>query len=343
MCSRLQGRFYGFAACFLYLQKATMKLIIQIPCFNEEETIGQVLAELPREIPGVADIEYLVIDDGSIDNTISAARQAGANHILSLNQNQGYGRAFLAGFQKCRELGADIVVNTDGDNQYRGSSIPDLIRPIVAKKADIVIGARPIDKIKEFSWLKKKLQRLGSAVARSFSGTDVPDATSGFRAYSAEAAMRLHIISPYSHSLETIIQAGHMGLTIASVPIAVNPKTRESRLMNSMWHYILRTGAIILHSYVQHKPMKTFFFLSLPPAFVGIAIGIRFLVYFLFSENPTGGIQSLILAAILLIVAFNLFTLGIVAELSGTNRKLIQELLYTVRNRRWAKKSLEDE
>lgn len=309
-----------------------MKLIIQIPCFNEEGTIAQVLGDLPDKMPGITSIEYLVIDDGSTDDTVASARQAGAHHIVCLNRNRGYGTAFLAGFQKCRDLGADIVVNTDGDNQYRGDSIPDLIRPIVEEKADIVIGTRPIDKIEEFSWLKKKLQWLGSAVARSFSGTDVPDATSGFRAYSIDAILRLHIISAYSHSLETIIQAGHMGLTITNVPIGVNPKTRESRLMKSMWHYILRTSVIILHSYVQHKPFKTFFYFSIPPAIIGVAIGLRFLIYFLLSDTPTGGTQSLILAAILLILAFNLFFLGVVAELSGTNRKLIQEILYSVRS-----------
>jgi len=308
-----------------------MKLVIQIPCFNEEQTISQVIRDLPSKIDGIDQVEYLIIDDGSTDNTVEVAKKSGVHHIVGTSINRGYGTAFLTGIRECIDLGADIIVNTDGDNQYQGSSVEDLIRPILEKKADIVIGTRPIDQIKDFSWLKKKLQRLGSYVARRFSGTDVPDATSGFRAYAADAAMRLHIISNYSHSLETIIQAGHMRMSIANVPVGVNPKTRESRLMTSMWQYIWQSGTIILHSYVQHKPFRTFFYLSMPPAIMGIALGIRFLIYFFLHDHPTGGTQSLILAAILLIVAFNLFVLGIIADLTGTNRKLIQEVLYMER------------
>jgi glycosyltransferase involved in cell wall biosynthesis len=312
-------------------EKLAMKLIIQIPCYNEERTLPQVIHDLPRELPGVDKIEYLVIDDGSSDKTVEVAHHSGVHHVLSLGSNRGYGVAFLMGIRKCVDLGADIIVNTDGDNQYKGDYVKDLILPILKQGADIVIGTRPIEKMEDFSWIKKKLQRMGSRVARHFSGTDIPDATSGFRAYSTDAAMKLHILSHYSHSLETIIQAGHMNMRIVHVPIEVNPKTRESRLMTSMWQYIWNSASIILRSYVRHEPLRIFFYFALIPGFAGFAIGFRFLIYFILVEHPRGGVQSLILAAILLIIAFHLFALGIIADMTGTNRKLIQEILYLVR------------
>jgi glycosyltransferase involved in cell wall biosynthesis len=310
-----------------------MKLVIQIPCYNEEETLPMVVKDLPRRLAGVDAIQVLVIDDGSTDRTSEVARELGVDHVIALGTNQGYGMAFLRGMRKCMALGADIIVNTDGDNQYRGSSIEHLIAPIVQGRADIVIGSRPIEQMDDFSWIKKKLQRIGSRVARHFSRTDVPDAASGFRAYSADAAMRLHILSHYSHSLETIIQAGHMNLRITSVPVEVNPRTRESRLMTSMWQYVWRSASIILRSYIRHEPLRTFLYFSLVPAFFGLLICVRFLLYFLLAEKATGGIQSLILAAILLIIAFHLIALGILADLTRANRELIQEVLYLERSR----------
>ncbi|NVL90020.1 MAG: glycosyltransferase family 2 protein [Desulfobacterales bacterium] len=307
-----------------------MKLIIQIPCYNEEETLPGVIDDLPHELPGIDEIEYLVIDDGSTDGTVKVARNIGVHHVVSLGSNQGCGAAFLLGIRKCVELGADIIVNTDGDNQYKGRCIKDLIVPIIEGKADIVVGTRPIEKIEHFSWTKKKLQRLGSLVARHFSGTDVPDTTSGFRAYSSGAAMRLHILNRYSHTLETIIQAGHMNMLICHVHIEVNPKTRGSRLMSSMWQYIWHSASIILRSYIRYRPMRTFFYFSLIPGLAGFTICLRFL-YFFFITKSSGYVQSLILAAILIIIAFLLIALGILADLTGTNRKLIEEILYFVR------------
>jgi glycosyltransferase involved in cell wall biosynthesis len=307
-----------------------MKLIIQIPCYNEELTLPTVVKDLPREIPGVDEIEYLVIDDGSTDKTGAVASHVGVHHVVRLESNQGLGAAFLLGIRKCMELSADIIVNTDGDNQYKGQCIQDLVMPIVEGKADIVIGVRPIEQVQDFSWTKKKLQRLGSYVARRLSGTDVPDTTSGFRAYSIHAAMRLHILSEYSHTLETIIQAGQMGMRVSHVPIEVNPKTRRSRLMSSTWQYIWNSTSIILRSYIRYRPLRTFLYLSLVPGAVGFALCLRFLYYFL-TTDISGRTQSLILAAILLLIAFHLIALGVLAELTWANRKLNEEMLYQIR------------
>ena len=305
-----------------------MKVIIQIPYYNEEATIGQVVKGLPSEVAGVDCIETLIIDGGSTDGTADAARAAGAHHVLRLGANRGYGIAFQSGIRRCLELDADIIVNTDGDNQYRGNCVAQLIRPILDEDADIVIGSRPIEAISDFSWLKKKLQRIGSHIASKFTGTHVPDATSGFRAYSADAAMRLHLITPYSHSLETVIQAGNMHMVIANVEVDVNPRTRNSRLMTSMWDYIWKSALIIMRSYIRYRPMRTFCYLAIPPALIGGAIGVRFLIYFFTEVHPTGDTQSLLLASILLIIAFLLVVLGIIADLTGVNRELLQEILY---------------
>lgn len=308
-----------------------MKLIIQIPCYNEEGTLLHVINDLPKEIAGISKIEYLIIDDGSTDRTVEVARNIGVHHVVSIGSNQGLGAAFLTGIRKCMELGADIIVNTDGDNQYKGSCIKDLIVPVLQGKADIVVGSRPIEEIEEFSWIKKKLQKLGSYVARRFSGTDIPDTTSGFRAYTADAAMRLHFLSEYSHTLETIVQAGQMNMRIGHIPVRVNPKTRESRIMSSMWQYVWRSGAIILRSYIRYRPLRTFLYLSLLPGLAGLVICLRFVYYFL-TEQISGRTQSLVLAAILIIIAFLLIVLGILADLTGANRKINQEILYLVRN-----------
>ncbi|HOQ04618.1 MAG TPA: glycosyltransferase family 2 protein [Anaerohalosphaeraceae bacterium] len=308
-----------------------MKLIIQIPCYNEEATLPQVLADLPRQIDGIDIIEYLLIDDGSTDRTVETARRLGVHHILPLGTNRGLAFAFLRGLHYAVQLGADIIVNTDGDNQYDGRCIPDLIRPILEGRLDIVIGARPIKTIEHFSWSKKKLQQLGSRVVRQFSGTDIPDTTSGFRAYSAEAAMKLHVFNRYTYTLETIIQAGHMDLRIGSVPIRVNPQTRPSRLISSTPAYIARSASIILRSYITYKPLWTFFYVSIVPGTLGLALCIRYL-YFFFTGSGRGHLQSLLLAAILLILTFLLWVLGILADLISVNRKLIQEQLYLSRN-----------
>ncbi|MCK5564044.1 MAG: glycosyltransferase family 2 protein [Planctomycetes bacterium] len=308
-----------------------MKLIIQIPCYNEEKTLPEVINDLPNELPAIDTIEYLVIDDGSKDKTTQIAKQLGVHHVLSLGSNRGLAHAFLAGIQKCLDLGADIIVNTDGDNQYSGHCIGDLIVPVVEGKLDMVIGARPIDDIEHFSWLKKKLQRAGSKVVRRFSGTRIPDTTSGFRAYSAEAAMRLHVFNRYTYTLETIIQAGHMNMRLGHVPIRTNAKTRESRLISSIPKYISRSVSIIIRSYITYQPFKTFFYCALVPGVIGTILCARFLYYYFSAASAAGHIQSLILAAIMLIIAFLLMALGILADLIGANRKLIQETLFNAR------------
>ncbi len=315
-----------------------MKLIIQIPCYNEEKTLPEVIRDLPRDLTGVDRIEYLVIDDGSSDNTVEVARQLGVHHVLSLGSNQGLATAFLAGIRRCLELGADIIVNTDGDNQYRGDCIRELIAPIVAGRQDIVVGARPISDIDHFSWLKKKLQQLGSRVVRQFSGTDIPDTTSGFRAYTAEAAMKLHVFNRYTYTLETIIQAGHMNVRIGHVQIKVNPKTRESRLISSIPRYVWRSSSIILRSYITYKPLRTFFYLSLILGFAGFALGLRWLYL-----GASGHEPSLILASVLLISAFLLLVLGIMADLISANRQLIQESLFSTRSQLYKKDKKEND
>jgi glycosyltransferase involved in cell wall biosynthesis len=310
-----------------------MKLIIQIPCYNEQDTLAEVIGDLPRELGGIDQIEYLVIDDGSTDKTVEIARQLGVHHVLSLGSNRGLAAAYLMGIRRCLELGADVIVNTDGDNQYQGQCIKDLIAPIVAGRADIVVGARPIEEIEHFPWWKKRLQRIGSHVVRQFSGTDVPDTTSGFRAYSAEAAMRLHVFNRYTYTLETIVQAGHMNMQITHVPIEVNPKTRESRLITSIPRYLWHSGSTILRSYVTYKPLRTFFYFSLPPAAAGLTLCGRFLYFYFTGQSGVGRhSQSLILAAVLLIIAFHLLSLGILADLMSANRKLIQEIMFHTRS-----------
>lgn len=307
-----------------------MKIIIQIPCYNEEKTLPEVFEDLPKQIPGVDHVEYLVINDGSTDKTLDVARKLGVHHILDLGTNHGLATAFQRGVAKCLELGANIIVNTDGDNQYRADCIKDLVKPIVEGRLDIVVGARPIKDIEHFSWMKKILQQLGSRVVRQFSDTNIPDATSGFRAYSAEAAMRLHVFNRYTYTLETIIQAGHMNMRIGHVPIQVNPKKRESRLISSITNYLWRSAAIIVRSYITYKPLRTFFYLSLIPAVFGLAICFRFLYYYL-TGNGAGHIQSIILAMILLLLSFYLLVLGILADLLAVNRRLLEDMQFKIK------------
>jgi glycosyltransferase involved in cell wall biosynthesis len=307
-----------------------VKLIIQIPCLNEEATLPRTVADLPREVEGFDSVEILVIDDGSTDRTAEVARELGVRHVVSLPGNKGLARAFSEGLDAALRLGADVIVNTDGDNQYRGEDVPKLTEPILAGQADIVIGDRQTAQIPHFSRGKKLLQRLGSWVVRRFTGAKVPDATSGFRAYSREAALRMNILSTYSYTLESIIQAARKGLRITSVPIRTNEKTRESRLMRSTSQFVVRSAGTILRISVFYKPFRFFLYLGSALFLAGSAIGIRFLVFYL-SGQGGGHIQSLILAAILLLMGFMCFVLAVVADLISVNRRLQEEVLYRLR------------
>lgn len=299
------------------------RLIIQIPCFNEAETLPVVLAALPRSLPGVDEIEWLVIDDGSSDGTARVARAHGADHVVRLPRNKGLARAFVAGLEASVRAGADIIVNTDGDNQYCADDIPKLIAPILAGEAEIVIGERPIRENPDFSPSKKWLQRLGSWVVRKVSGTAVPDAPSGFRAMSRDAAMQIHVFNEYSYTLETIIQAGRKNMAITSVPVRTNKVLRPSRLVTSIPGYMRRQVLTILRIFMTYKP---FFFFGVPGfvAFLaGLLVGIRF-VYFYLTAGGAGHVQSLILAALLMGSGFFLIVVGLLADLTSTNRKLLE-------------------
>lgn len=307
-----------------------MKLIIQIPCYNEEKTLPMTFEDLPKQIDSIDEIEYLIINDGSKDRTVEVARELGIHHVVSFKQNKGLARGFMAGIDACLNLGADIIVNTDADNQYCGEDIEKLVKPILDKQADIVIGERPIDTTEHFSWKKKKLQRLGSLVVRMASNTDIPDAPSGFRAYSREAAMRLNVVNEYTYTLETIIQAGRTKLAMKSVPIRTNKETRKSRLFGSMWGYIKRSSSTIVRSFMMYKPLKFFGILGGAIFTVGLVIGIRFLVYYL-SGSGNGHIQSLILAAILILMGVQTVIIGLQADIIAANRKILEDIQYRVR------------
>jgi glycosyltransferase involved in cell wall biosynthesis len=305
-----------------------MKLIIQIPCFNEETTLPVTLRELPKHIDGIDDIELLIIDDGSTDNTAEVARAAGVHHILRFTSNQGLARAFAAGLDACVNFGADIIVNTDGDNQYRGADIVKLIQPILHKKADIVIGSRDIRTIEHFSFIKKTLQHIGSSFVRKMSNTSIADTTSGFRAYSKEAALRLNVFSDFTYTLETIIQAGTSGLAITHVPIETNEKLRESRLFTSIGEYLLRSLSTLLRIYTMYKPLRVFSALAGTLISVGLILVARFLYFYYTLEHvQTGHIQSLIIAAILLVIGFQVFLFGLMSDITAKNRRLVEEVL----------------
>lgn len=307
-----------------------MKLFIQIPCYNEAETLPKTLADLPKEIDGIDEIELLVIDDGSTDDTAQVAREHGVHHLVRFNKNKGLAKGFMAGLDACLRLGADIIVNTDADNQYKGSCIKDLVQPILRGEADVVIGDRNTNDIEHFSWSKKKLQKLGSWVVRQVSDTNVPDATSGFRAWSREAALQMNIVSQFTYTLETIIQAGKKDLAITHVGIETNPKLRESRLFGSNWSYIKKSMSTIARIYAMYEPLKTFAYIGAIIFGAGFLVGLRFIFFYL-SGNGGGHIQSLILAAILLIVGFQVIIIGLLADVIGSNRQLIENVLYRVR------------
>lgn len=317
-----------------------MKLIIQIPCYNEEETLHIAVGDLPKHIDGVDEIEYLIINDGSQDNTVEAARKCGVHHIVGYSKNKGLATAFMTGIDACLRLGADIIVNTDADNQYCGEDIEKLIRPILEGKAEMVIGERPIDNIEDFSPLKKKLQRLGSSVVRMVSGTDVPDAPSGFRAYSRETAMKLNVVSQYTYTLETIIQAGHKNVALESVPVRTNPQLRSSRLFKSMGAYIKRSVTTMFRIFLMYRPFKLFALVGSIVFAMGGILGCRFL-YFYFTGSGNGHIQSLILTAVLLMIGFQTITLGLLADVISANRKLIEDIQYRVRKLDYERKEQE--
>ena len=307
-----------------------MKLIIQIPCYNEVETLPITVAEFPRSIDGIDCIETLVIDDGSEDGTAEIAEQLGIDHIISNRKNMGLAYTFQHGLDACLKLGADIIVNTDADNQYPGRYISDLVVPILANKADIVIADRQIDKIPHFSPIKKALQKLGSWTVRTVSGTAVPDAPSGFRAYTRDTALRLTVLTRFSYTLDTIIQAGKMGLTIVSIPVETNGPTRPSRLQTSMWHFIKAQASTIVRLYAFYEPLRTFSYLSLPFIFSGLFLYLRFFVNYL-ANNGNRFVQSVTIGTGLLLVGFLIFIFGVLADVISKQRQLTQESLYRLK------------
>lgn len=307
-----------------------MKLIIQIPCLNEEESLPKTLADLPKQIDGIDVIETLVIDDGSTDRTSEVARECGVDHIIRLTSKKGLAKVFHAGLDASLKKSADIIVNTDADGQYKGEDIPRLVKPILEGKADIVIGNRDIENVKQFSWVKKRLQRLGSYVIRMLSGSNIPDATTGFRAYNREAALRLNIISEYTYTLESIIQAEHKGLAIGNITVHTNQVDRPSRLFKSIPQYIKRSVVTMIRVFAMFNPLRMFLNLGTITLCIGTLIGSRFLFYYLMGGG-TGKIQSLILTAVFLIVGFQFLIIGLVSDLISANRRLIEDTLLRVK------------
>jgi glycosyltransferase involved in cell wall biosynthesis len=301
-----------------------MKLIIQIPCFNEESSLPITLSELPKTMPGFDNVEWLVIDDGSTDNTAEIATNHGVHHVVRHVQNQGLAKAFMTGLDACLSLGADVIVNTDADNQYRASDIEQLVAPILSHEAEIVIGARPIGDTAHFSFIKKTLQRLGSWVVRVVSGTDIEDAPSGFRAFAASAAQKLMVFNEYTYTLETIIQAGQKNIPICSVPIGTNADLRPSRLVRSMPSYIVRSFTTIIRIFVVYRPFRFFMTLGTILFLFGVLIGVRFL-WFYIAEEGAGHVQSLILASVFLGMGFQTILIAFVADLLAANRRLLEE------------------
>jgi glycosyltransferase involved in cell wall biosynthesis len=307
-----------------------MKLIIQIPCYNEEETLAITLADLPRLVPGFDKVEWLIIDDGSNDDTVRVAQETGVDHIVRHTHNQGLARAFMTGLDRCLRLGADVIVNTDADNQYNTNDIPALTAPILERRADIVVGARPIETIAHFSLPKKILQKLGSWAVRMVSNTDIPDAPSGFRAISRTAAQQLMVFNDYTYTLETIIQAGQKNIAIASVPIRVNEKLRPSRLIRSIPSYIWRSVVTIVRIFVIYRPFRFFTIIGTILFGAGFLVGLRFLWAYI-AGSGGGHVQSLILAAILIIMGFQTFLVAFLSDLLAANRKLMEDVRFRLR------------
>jgi Glycosyl transferase family 2 len=308
-----------------------VKLIIQIPCLNEEATLPRVLGELPREVAGFDEVDWLIVDDGSTDRTVQAAWAAGANHVVRLTTNRGLAAAFQAGVDAALKLGADVIVNTDADNQYRAADIPRLVEPILAGRADIVVGDRRVRDIKHFSPLKKLLQRLGSWVVRRASGTSVADTTSGFRAYTREAALGLQVVSNYTYTLESLIQAGTLGVAIEDVSIATNPQLRPSRLLGSTGSYVRRNGLAVLRAYALYQPLRTFSALAALFAFGALAAWTPFLIDWILHGDTGGRIQSLILGAVLAVVAVQMLALGVIGDTLAGQRVIAQRTFERVR------------
>ncbi len=308
-----------------------MKLIIQIPCFNEEEQLPATLADLPRRLDGIDTIEWLIIDDGSTDRTIEVAREHGVDHVVRLTNNKGLAAGFQAGLDACLKLGADLIVNTDADNQYDGRDIPKLLAPILRGDADMVVGDREVAGIEHFSRLKVRLQKFGSAIVRRASETNVPDTTSGFRAYNREAAIQLQVVSRFTYTLETIIQAGKNLVAVDHVPIRTNPKTRESRLFPSMWSYVRRNGVSIFRVYSTYEPLRVFMAAAGIVGLVSLVIWGRFAYFYIVAGEGKGHVQSLILGAVLFIAAVQLAALGVVGDILAANRVLQQRTLERVR------------
>ena len=308
-----------------------MKLIVQIACLNEEATLPATLKDIPRDIPGIDQVEILVIDDGCTDRTVEVARAWEVDHIISFTGNRGLGHAFAAGMDYCIAHGADIIVNTDGDNQYFGGDIPTLCAPILERRADLVIGDRQVDKVAHFSWVKKNLQALGSRVVSRLAGIDVPDVASGFRAYSREAATRLVCSTDFDHTVDHVIQAGRKHIITTSVPIRTNEKLRESRLFSNIGVFVTRSVGIMVRVYSSYRAMQMFTTAGLLTMAVGVAIGLRFLYFFLFTAESNSHVQSLILSAILMIAGLQMILTGIVADLINASRAVVEDVSYRLR------------
>lgn len=306
------------------------KLIIQIPCLNEAATLPSTLADLPRVVAGIDIVEVLVIDDGSRDGTAEVARRCGADHVVRLTRNKGLAAAFMAGIDASLKAGADFIINTDADNQYAAHEIPRLLAPLLSGEADIVIGDRNIAELRHMSWRKRQLQQLGSWVVRQVSNTSVPDTTSGFRAYTRDAALRMTIVSEFSYTLESIIQAGKKRMAIAHVPVETNPRTRQSRLFDSLYSYIKRSAATIVRIYAMYEPLKVFTYIGLAVFGVGAMASLR-VVYYFFQGEAFRHIVSMIAAAVLMIVGFQIVLIGLLADMISGNRKLLEDLLYRMR------------
>src|ERR1700754_2256568 len=308
-----------------------MKLIIQIPCLNEEQTLPATVADLPRSLPGIDTIELLVIDDGSTDRTVAVARECGVEHVVRLTNNKGLAAGFQAGLDACLKLGADLVVNTDADNQYRGADVAKLVAPILAGEADMVVGDRRVSQIEHFSGAKKGLQRLGSWVVRRLSGTEVSDTTSGFRAYNREAALQLLVVDDFTYTLESLIQAGKMLVAVDQVEIATNPQTRESRLADSTGGYVHRNAPALLRGYTRYEPLRAFVTAALVVGLLALAAWMPFLLDWILNGDSNGHIQSLILGAVLFMAAVQLFALGVIGDLLAGQRVMTQRVFERVR------------